>query len=211
VSAHATKILAGLKQAYPDASCSLSFRSPLELLIATILSAQCTDVRVNKVTPQLFQQFRSAHDFATAPLAQLEEAIRTTGFFHSKAKNIQNSCRKIVEQFGGNVPDTMKSLVSLPGVGRKTANVVLSNGFGHNEGVVVDTHVFRVSHRLGLVKGKTPEKVEQELIQLFPQIDWAYVSHALILHGRQVCSARTPRCTNCPLNKNCPKFGAKRQ
>jgi endonuclease-3 len=209
VYSQAKKILAGLKKAYPDAGCSLSFRSPLELLIATILSAQCTDVRVNKVTPQLFRQFCSAHDYATAPLDQLEEAVRTTGFFHNKAKNIQKSCQEIVEKFGGNVPDTMESLVSLPGVGRKTANVVLSNAFGRNEGFVVDTHVFRLSHRLGLVKGKTPEKAEQELMQLFPQIDWTYLSHALILHGRQVCVARKPRCTDCPLNKTCPKLGVR--
>ena len=207
MSSRATKILSGLKKAYPDAGCSLSFRSPLELLIATILSAQCTDVRVNKVTPQLFRQFRSAKDYATAPLEQLEEAVRTTGFFHNKAKNIQKSCQDIVEKFGGKVPDTMESLVSLPGVGRKTANVVLSNAFGRNEGFVVDTHVFRLSHRLGLVNGKTPEKAEQELMQLFPQIDWAYLSHALILHGRQVCVSRKPRCVDCSLNKTCPKIG----
>ena len=205
VPSHAKKILTGLKKAYPDAGCSLSFRSPLELLIATILSAQCTDVRVNKVTPQLFRQYRSAQDYAAAPLEQLEEAVRTTGFFHNKAKNIQKSCQKIVKQFGGQVPDTMESLVSLPGVGRKTANVVLSNAFGRNEGFVVDTHVFRLSHRLGLAKGKTPEKVEQELMQLFPPIDWAYLSHALILHGRQFCVARKPRCTACPLHSICPK------
>ena len=207
MSRHATRILTGLKKAYPDADCSLSFRSPLELLVATILSAQCTDVQVNKVTPKLFRQFRSAEDYASAPLEQLEEAIRTTGFFHNKARNIQNSCRKIVEEFGGRVPDTMESLTSLPGVGRKTANVVLSNGFGQNEGFTVDTHVFRLSHRLGLVKGKTPEKAEQELMQLFPQTDWAYLSHALILHGRKVCNAKKPHCTDCPLAKNCPKIG----
>ena len=206
---HAKKILSGLRKAYPDAGCSLSFRSPLELLVATILSAQCTDVQVNKVTPQLFRQFRSAKDYATAPLEQLEEAVRTTGFFHNKAKSIQKSCQVIVEKFGGNVPDTMESLVSLPGVGRKTANVVLSNGFGRNEGFVVDTHVFRLSHRLGLVKGNTPEKAERELMYLFPQIDWGYLSHALILHGRRVCNARKPRCTDCSLNKDCPKLGVR--
>jgi endonuclease-3 len=164
---------------------------------------------VNKVTPKLFQRFRSAKDYATVPLEQLEEAIRTTGFFHNKAKNIQNACRVIIEKFAGNIPDTMESLVLLPGVGRKTANVVLSNGFGRNEGVVVDTHVFRLSHRLGLVKGKTPEKAEQELMQLFPQTDWAYLSHALILHGRKVCQARKPRCVDCPLKKDCFKIGVK--
>jgi endonuclease-3 len=202
---HAKRILVGLKKAYPDAGCSLSFRSPLELLVATILSAQCTDVQVNKVTPNLFQQFRSAKDYATTPIERLEEAIRTTGFYHNKATNIQNTCRKIIDEFGGNVPDTMDELVSLPGVGRKTANVVLSNGFGKNVGFVVDTHVFRFSHRLGLVKSKTPEKTEQELMQLFPQTDWAYLSHALILHGRKICKARKPLCTNCPLEKDCPQ------
>ena len=211
ITFQAKRVLSNLKKTYPDAGCSLSFRSPLELLVATILSAQCTDVQVNKVTPKLFRQFRSAKDYADAPLERLEEAVRTTGFFHNKAKNIQNACRKIVEEFGGNVPDTMESLVSLPGVGRKTANVVLSNGFGRNEGFVVDTHVFRLSHRLGLARGKTPEKVEQELMQLFPQSAWAYLSHALILHGRQVCRARKPRCTDCPLQKNCPRQGVKCQ
>ena len=209
MSQYAKKVLAGLKKTYPEAGCSLSFRSPLELLVATILSAQCTDVQVNKVTPELFRQFRSVKDYAEVPLKQLEETIRTTGFFHNKAKNIQNACRKIIEKFDGNVPETMESLISLPGVGRKTANVVLSNGFGRNEGFVVDTHVFRLSHRLGLVKGKTPEKAEQELMFLFPQADWAYLSHALILHGRKTCNARKPHCTVCPLKKDCPKIGVK--
>ena len=207
MSKHAKKILTSLKKAYPDAGCSLSFQSPLELLVATILSAQCTDVQVNKVTPKLFQQFRSAEDYATVPLEQLEKAIRTTGFYRNKAKSIQNSCREIIERFDGKVPDTMESLTSLPGVGRKTANVVLSNGFGRSEGFTVDTHVFRLSHRLGLVKGNTPEKAEQELMQLFPQTDWAYLSHALILHGRKVCNARKPHCADCPFAKICPKIG----
>jgi len=204
MSRRAKIVSTGLKKAYPDAGCSLSFRSPLELLVATILSAQCTDVQVNKVTPKLFRQFHSAEDYATVPLEQLEEAIRTTGFYHNKAKNIQNACRKIVDTFGGRVPDTMESLTSLPGVGRKTANVVLSNGFGRNDGFVVDTHVFRLSHRLGLVNGKTPEKAELELMSLFPQADWAFLSHALILHGRQICRARKPRCGDCPFKKMCP-------
>ena len=199
-----------MKKTYPNAGCSLSFRSPLELLVATILSAQCTDVQVNKVTPALFRRFHSAEDYVAVPIEQLEEAIRTTGFFHNKAKHIQDACRKIVETFDGNVPDTIESLTSLPGVGRKTANVVLSNGFGRNEGFVVDTHVFRLSHRLGLVKGKTPEKAEQELMQLFPQTDWAFLSHALILHGRLVCNARKPHCGACPLKKNCPQLGDRR-
>ena len=207
MSKHAKKILTGLKKAYPDAGCSLSFHSPLELLVATILSAQCTDVQVNKVTPKLFRQLRSAEDYATVPLEQLEEAIRTTGFYRNKAKSIQNSCQEIIERFDGKVPDTMESLTSLPGVGRKTANVVLSNGFDRSEGFTVDTHVFRLSHRLGLVKGNTPEKAEQELIQLFPQTDWTFLSHALILHGRKVCNARKPHCADCPFAKICPKIG----
>ena len=202
-SRHATKVLTGLKKAYPDAECSLLFRSPLELLVATILSAQCTDVRVNKVTPELFRRFRSAEDYAAAPIEDLEELIRTTGFFRNKAKNIQNACREMIMRFDGNVPDTMEALVSLPGVGRKTANVVLSNVFGRIEGFTVDTHVFRLSHRLGLAQGKTPEKVEQELMQIFPQTEWRFLSHALILLGRQCCTARKPRCGECPLNKVC--------
>ena len=209
MSRYAKWVLAGLKKVYPEASCSLLFQSPLELLIATILSAQCTDVQVNKVTPKLFRQFRTAKDYATVPIEQLEKVIRTTGFFHNKAKNIQNACREIIKNFEGHVPHTMESLISLPGVGRKTANVVLSNGFGKNEGFVVDTHVFRLSHRLGLVTGKTPEKAELELMSIFPQADWAYLSHALILHGRQICKARKPMCTDCPFKKNCPKLGVK--
>jgi len=204
-SRYAAKILTGLKKAYPDAGCSLVFRSPLELLVATMLSAQCTDVRVNKVTPDLFRQFHSAQDYAAAPIEYLEELIRTTGFFHNKAKNIQNACREIIARFDGHVPDSMEALVSLPGVGRKTANVVLGNGFGRSEGFTVDTHVFRLSHRLGLAQGKTPEKVEQELMQLFPQSEWVYLSHAFILLGRQFCNARKPRCAECPLKKDCPR------
>ena len=203
---HAKKILLALKKAYPDAGCSLAFYSPLELLVATILSAQCTDARVNKVTPVLFQQFRSAEDYTAAPLEQLEELIRTTGFYRNKAKHIQNACREIIARFDGKVPDTMEGLVSLPGVGRKTANVVLSNIFGRNEGFTVDTHVFRLSRRLGLAEGRSPTKVEQELMKLFPETEWTYLSHALILHGRQVCNARKPRCTDCPLKKLCPQI-----
>ena len=204
---HAGKILNELKKTYPQAGCSLTFRTPLELLVATILSAQCTDVRVNKVTPTLFQQFRTAQDYADAPIELLEEFIRMTGFFRNKAKNIQSACREIIARFDGDVPDTMEALVSLPGVGRKTANVVLSNGFGRTEGITVDTHVFRLSHRMGLALGKTPEKVELELMQLFPKSDWTFLSHALILHGRQVCTARTAQCEKCSVRKVCPGRG----
>ena len=204
VSRRAKKILAGLRSIYPDADCSLTFRTPLELLVATILSAQCTDVRVNKVTPELFRRFRSASDYAFCPIVDLEALIRTTGFYHNKARNIQNACREIAARFDGEVPDSMDALVSLPGVGRKTANVVLSNGFGKIEGVTVDTHVFRLSHRLGLVQGTTPVKVEQELMVLFPRSDWSFLSHALILLGRQYCRARNPLCDACPLRADCP-------
>jgi endonuclease-3 len=202
----AKQFLTGLKKQFPDAGCSLRFCSPLELLVATILSAQCTDIQVNKVTPSLFATYRSAKDFANASITQLEEAIRTTGFYHNKAKHIQGACRVIVEQFSGNVPDTMELLTLLPGVGRKTANVVLGNGFGRNEGFVVDTHVFRLSRRMGLSVGATPEKVEQELMAVFPQNDWAFLSHALILHGRKTCKARKPTCEDCPFKKFCPKI-----
>ncbi|MDR1140118.1 MAG: endonuclease III [Planctomycetaceae bacterium] len=202
----AKQFLTALKKTFPDAGCSLRFQSPLELLVATILSAQCTDIQVNKVTPKLFAKYRSAKDFAVAPLKDLEEAIRTTGFYHNKAKNIQDACRQIIERFNGNVPDSMDSLTSLPGVGRKTANVVLGNGFGRNDGFVVDTHVFRLAHRMGLAVGTTPEKVEQELMMVFPQNDWAFLSHALILHGRANCKARKPNCEQCPFKQFCPKI-----
>ncbi|MDR0704582.1 MAG: endonuclease III, partial [Planctomycetaceae bacterium] len=202
----AKRFLTSLKQQFPDAGCSLRFQSPLELLVATILSAQCTDIQVNKVTPKLFAKYRSAKDFANASIIELEEAIRTTGFYHNKAKNIQGACREITERFNGNVPDSMEKLISLPGVGRKTANVVLGNSFGRNEGVVVDTHVFRLAHRMGLAVGTTPEKVEQELMLVFPQNDWAFLSHALIQHGRKNCNARKPTCGQCPFKKFCPKI-----
>ncbi|GHT16412.1 endonuclease III [Planctomycetales bacterium] len=205
----AKSVLTVLKKTYPDADCSLRHHSPLQLLIATILSAQCTDVQVNKVTPELFKKYRSAEDFADAPLKELEEAIRTTGFFHNKAKNIQGACREIVHRFGGRIPETLNELTLLPGVGRKTANVVLSNAFGRNEGFVVDTHVFRLSHRIGLAEGSTPERVERELMSLFPQDDWAYLSHALIQLGRGFCNARKPNCGDCPLIKCCAQNNVK--
>jgi endonuclease-3 len=154
----------------------------------------------------LFAKYRSAKDFANASITELEETIRTTGFYHNKAKNIQGACREITERFNGNVPDTMEMLTLLPGVGRKTANVVLGNSFGKNEGFVVDTHVFRLSHRMGLAVGATPEKVEQELMAVFPQNDWAFLSHALILHGRKDCKARKPNCDLCPFKNFCPKI-----
>ncbi len=208
-SARQKKIIAALGRTYPEAHCELEHRSPLELLIATILSAQCTDKRVNIVTRDLFKKYRSAADYAKAPLSELEQAIRTTGFFRNKAKNIQACCRKLVARHAGNVPRTMEDLTQLDGVGRKTANVVLGNAFGINVGVVVDTHVARLSQRLGLTKQKTPEKIEQELMALVPPKQWTLFSHWLIWHGRRRCAARKPDCGNCEIRKLCPRIGVK--
>jgi len=203
----ATKIIATLQRAYPNAHCELNFSNPLQLLVATILSAQCTDKRVNLVTAELFKKYRSAKDFADAPVAEIEEVVKTTGFFRNKAKNIHACCRKLVELHGGEVPRTMDELTSLAGVGRKTANVVLGNAFGINVGVVVDTHVMRLSNRLGLTKQTDAVKIEQELIKLVPQKDWALFSHWLIWHGRRRCDARKPDCANCEIQKLCPSAG----
>jgi len=189
---------------YPDAHCELNFSNPLELLVATILSAQCTDKRVNLVTPALFARCKSANDYATIPTAELEELIRTTGFFRSKAKSIRGAATQIVERHGGQVPRTLPDLVALPGVGRKTANVVLGNAFGINDGVVVDTHVTRLSRRLGLSKQRTPEKIEVDLVRLFPRAVWADLSHWLIFPGRRRCFARKPDCPGCELRDICP-------
>ncbi len=206
-TARAKKIIAALDRAYPEAHCELDYVDPLQLLIATILSAQCTDKRVNIVTQELFKKYHSAADYAKAPLVELESAIRTTGFFRNKAKNIQACCRKLVERHGGQVPRTMEELIRLDGVGRKTANVVLGNAFGINVGVVVDTHVARLSQRLGLTKHKTPEKIESELMALVPQKQWALFSHWLIWHGRRRCFARKPDCAGCEIQKLCPSAG----
>ena len=199
-------IITTLDRTYPEAHCELKHAEPLELLIATILSAQCTDKRVNIVTKELFKRYRSAADYANAPVAELEQAIKTTGFFRNKAKNIQACCRKLVERYAGKVPRTMEDLTQLNGVGRKTANVVLGNAFGINAGVVVDTHVARLSQRLGLTKQKTPEKIEPELMALVPQKQWALFSHWLIWHGRRRCAARKPDCLNCEIKKLCPQM-----
>jgi len=204
------KIIAALQRTYPDAHCELNFSSPLELLIATILSAQCTDKRVNIVTAELFKKYRSAKDFAAAPLADIEKAVKSTGFFRNKAKNIKASCVALVEKFGGEVPRTMDELHALAGVGRKTANVVLGNAFGINVGVVVDTHVTRLSNRLGLTKGTDAVKLEQELMQLVPPKDWTLFSHWLIWHGRRRCVARKPDCADCEIQKLCPQIGVKK-
>ncbi len=202
-----TRILAGLRQAYPDAHCELNFASPLQLLVATVLSAQCTDKRVNLVTAGLFQKCRSAADFANADLAELEQDIKSTGFYRNKAKNIQACCRVLVEQHRGEVPRTMAELTALDGVGRKTANVVLGNAFGLNEGIVVDTHVSRLARRLGLTQQTDAEKIEQELMQLVPREQWTFFSHWLIWHGRRRCDARKPDCAGCEIAKSCPRVG----
>ena len=205
----AKKICAALQRTYPNAHCELNFSSPLQLLVATILSAQCTDKRVNIVTTELFKKYRSAKDFAAASLAEIEAAVKSTGFFRNKAKNIKACCAALVEKFRGEVPRTMDELHALAGVGRKTANVVLGNAFGINVGVVVDTHVTRLSNRLGLTKEKDAVKIEQELMQLVPQADWTLISHWLIWHGRRRCDARNPDCANCEIQKLCPQIGVK--
>lgn len=202
-----TGVIAALQRAYPGAHCELNYSSPLELLIATILSAQCTDKRVNLVTAELFQRYRTARDFAEAPPADLEQAVRSTGFYRNKARNIQACCRKLVERHGGEVPRTMAELTALDGAGRKTANVVLGNAFGINVGVVVDTHVARLSQRLGLTRQTTPERIEQELMKLVPREQWALFSHWLIWHGRRRCAARKPDCAGCELRTLCPRVG----
>jgi len=193
-----------LKTEYPDARTELVWSNPLELLVATILSAQTTDVQVNRVTEKLFSKYRTAEDYADSSLDELEENIRQTGFYRNKARSLRGMARALVEEHGGEVPSTMSELVALPGVGRKTANVVLGNAFGINEGIVVDTHVRRVSDRLGLTEGSDPAKIEQELMRLVPEGDWTIFSHLLILHGRRTCKARKPDCPNCILNDICP-------
>jgi endonuclease-3 len=204
---HATRIARLLQAAYPEAKCSLDFRTPLELLVATILSAQCTDRRVNQVTKSLFKKYRSAADYARVPPSELERDIQSTGFFRNKAKSIQGCCRALMERHDGRVPREMDALVQLPGVGRKTANVVLGTAYGAATGVVVDTHVARLAQRLGLSTEKNPEKIERDLMDIFPDSEWIALSHRLIQHGRQICTARKPNCPECPLEKECPKVG----
>jgi endonuclease-3 len=196
-------ILKALDEAYPNAECALTHRSPWELLVATILSAQCTDVRVNLVTPELFRRFPTPAAMAQATLPELEALIRTTGFFHNKAKSIQGAARKLIEDFGSQVPQTLAELITLPGAARKTANVVLGVSFGKSEGVVVDTHVYRVARRLCLAKAESATEVEKELMQVIPRDHWIAFSHQLIHHGRQVCEARKPKCDRCNLEQLC--------
>lgn len=198
------EILKRLKKSYPDAKCSLHYSNAFELLIATILSAQCTDERVNFVTKTLFKKYTRPEDYLKVPEEELQNDVRTTGFFRNKTKSIRGASKKIGEDFGGNVPSTMEELLTLPGVARKTANVVLGNVFHIADGIVVDTHVRRVSQRLGLTKQTIPEKIEQDLMKLVPKKDWIQFSHWIILHGRHVCKAQKPDCYNCILNDLCP-------
>jgi endonuclease-3 len=200
----AREVVRRLKKEYPKVTCALNHSNPLELLIATILSAQCTDARVNIVTADLFRKYRSVEDFANAPLSELERDIHSTGFYRQKAKSIQGAARMIIEKFGGQVPETLEELTTLPGAARKTANVVLGVAFGKASGVVVDTHVSRLSQRLGLTKEKTPERIEADLMRILPRREWIDFSHRLIAHGRQVCEARRPRCGVCVLANICP-------
>ncbi len=198
------KIISLLKRAYPGAKCSLNHSNPFELLVATILSAQCTDERVNIVTAHLFRKYRKPQDYLKVSPAELQEDIRTTGFFRNKTKSIQGTAKILSEQYAGRVPQTIEELLELPGVARKTANVVLGSAFGVISGIVVDTHVTRLSRRLGLTKEQQPEKIEKDLIEIVPKKDWVIFSHLLIAHGRRICKARTPLCAECVVEKYCP-------
>jgi endonuclease-3 len=205
-------IVARLAFAYPDATCSLDFQTPLELLVATILSAQCTDERVNQVTPALFAKYRRPEDYLAVPAEELEQDIHSTGFYRNKAKSIRGAAKLLVEEFGGEMPRTMEELLRLPGVARKTANVVLGTAFGIAEGIAVDTHVRRLSGRLGLSQQDDPVKIERDLMGVTPRDEWIGISHRLILHGRQICHARKPNCAGCTLTELCPSaFGAVRE
>ncbi len=204
---YAAKVVRRLAREYPDADCSLDFPSPLQLLVATILSAQCTDQRVNRVTKDLFRKYRSAADYAKAGQERLEEDIRSTGFFRNKAKSIRGCCQALLDEHQGQVPDDLDSLVRLPGIGRKTANVILGTGFGIASGVVVDTHVGRISRRLALTTEKDAVKVERDLIERIPKKQWIAFSHRMIQHGRSYCTARKPKCDECPLESLCPRVG----
>jgi endonuclease III len=198
------EVLARLKRLYPDATCSLDYTTPVQLLVATILSAQCTDERVNKVTPALFAKFPDARSMANADILDIEELVRSTGFYHNKAKNIQGACQKIVREFNGEVPDLMEDLLTLPGVARKTANVVSAHAYGNIQGVTVDTHVKRLTNLLGLTTHSDPIKIERDLMKILPQPDWENFSIMTIYHGRAICNARKPNCLECELAELCP-------
>ena len=207
----ARKIISLLKRADPSAKCSLEHKSPLQLLVATILSAQCTDARVNLVTPALFVRYKTARDFAGADVSELEKLVRSTGFYHNKAKNIRAACGIIAEKHAGRVPRTMKEMLELPGVARKTANIVLGNSYGVIEGVPVDTHAIRISHLLGWTREKQQVKIERDLMALLPRADWLKISDLFVHHGRAICVARRPFCSRCPVEKLCPKAGLRKE
>ena len=204
----AIKIIEILKNTYPDAKCSLDFTTPFEMLVAVILSAQCTDERVNKTTPSIFSKYSTPEDFVKMPLETLEDLIHPCGFYKNKAKNIKLTAQKIVDEFGGEVPDTMDELLSLPGVGRKTANVVMLEAFNKPQGIAVDTHCKRLANRIGFSDEETPEKIEQDLLRLFPYEYLKDINHVLIYHGRAICTARSPKCKECPIKEFC-RFYAK--
>ena len=204
---HAAHILSGLRRLYPKAHCELDFKNPLELIVATILSAQCTDKRVNRVTKILFKKYRTAREYAEANPAELESLIHSTGFFRAKARSIREMGKTLVSEFGGMVPQAMENLLKLQGVARKTANVVLGTAFGKAEGIVVDTHVRRLAFRMELSEEENPEKIEKDLMEIVPRRDWIFFGHAMIWHGRRVCKALAPDCPGCLLNKICPKRG----
>ncbi len=203
----AKKILQILYATYPTATCALNHKDAFQLAVATILSAQCTDERVNIVTKDLFKKYRSPRAFADSDLEELEQDIKSTGFYHNKAKSIKGMAQAVVKEFGGQIPKDMEQLIKLPGIGRKTANVILGTAFGIASGVVVDTHVQRLSQRMGLTEEETPEKIEQDLMKLIPEKDWIQFGHMMIWHGRQICIARKPKCEVCPVEGVCPKVG----
>ena len=200
------QIIKILKKEYPKAKIALEFSNPLEILVATILSAQCTDERVNKVTKSLFKKYKTVQDYANADLKKFEQEIKSTGFYHNKAKNIISSAKMIIEKFNGKVPDKMEDLLTLPGVARKTANIVLGNAYGIVEGIAVDTHVRRLSQRLGFTKNDDPLKIEQDLMKIIPKSNWFIISYLLIEHGRKICDARKPKCSVCVISDLCPKI-----
>ena len=202
--ARASKVLELLEKNYPNAEIALDYATPLQLLVATILSAQATDKQINMITPKLFKKYKTAGDYANADLEELEQYIRSSGFYHNKAKNIKNCCKTLVEKFHSKVPKTMNELIELPGVGRKTANIILANAFGIVEGVAVDTHVGRLAQRLGLSENKDPNKIEADLMKIIPKEQWIKITDLLIFHGRRVCTAKKPNCAGCVLNRICP-------
>ena len=208
--ARASKVLELLEKNYPNAEIALDYATPLQLLVATILSAQATDQQINTITPKLFKKYKTAGDYANADLEELEQYIKSSGFYHNKAKNIKNCCKTLMEKFHSKVPKTMNELIELPGVGRKTANIILANAFGIVEGVAVDTHVGRLAQRLGLSENKDPNKIEADLMKIIPKEQWIKITDLLIFHGRRVCTAKKPNCAGCVLNRICPsafRFG----